>query len=156
MICFLVKLFCTVPVLRRPAAVMRHLFCSFLKSEICYQNFGGGHCCTLQVNQKNFYWKFVDFLNFCRRRRFHVDASTFDDTRDSTDDKSMFFSTTSMDVRKRANWVSWPPGKMDEKWKHAKRAVFWTFWEQSGQAGVENGAMLTTYLFRYTSECTIS
>jgi len=26
----------------------------------------------------------------------------------------------------------------------------------SGQAGVENGAMLTTYLFRYTSECTIS
>jgi len=23
------------------------------------------------------------------------------------------------------------------------------------QAGVENGAMLTTYLFRYTSECTI-
>jgi len=24
------------------------------------------------------------------------------------------------------------------------------------QAGVENGAMLTTYLFRYTSECTIS
>jgi len=30
------------------------------------------------------------------------------------------------------------------------------FREQSGQAGVENGAMLTTYLFRYTSECTIS
>ena len=28
---------------------------------------------------------------------------------------------------------------------------------QSGRlAGVENGAMLTTYLFRYTSECTIS
>jgi len=27
--------------------------------------------------------------------------------------------------------------------------------EQSGQAVVENGAMLTTYLFRYTSECTI-
>jgi len=27
--------------------------------------------------------------------------------------------------------------------------------EQSGQAGVENGAMLTTYLFRYTSKCTI-
>jgi len=24
------------------------------------------------------------------------------------------------------------------------------------KAGVENGAMLTTYLFRYTSECTIS
>jgi len=29
---------------------------------------------------------------------------------------------------------------MEEKWKHAKRAVFWTFWEQSGQAGVEIGA----------------
>ena len=44
------------------------------------------------------------------------------------------------------------PGKMDEKLKsekHAKRAVFYVsviFWE----AGVENGAMLTTYLFRYT------
>jgi len=40
-----------------------------------------------------------------------------------------------------------------------KRAVFYVyviFWEQSGQAGVENGAMLTTYLFRYTSECTMS
>jgi len=33
-----------------------------------------------------------------------------------------------------------------------KRAVFYVyviFSEQSGQAGVENGAMLTTYLFRY-------
>ena len=37
-----------------------------------------------------------------------------------------------------------------------KRAVFWIFWEQSGQEGVENGAMLTTYLFRHTSEYTIS
>jgi len=40
-----------------------------------------------------------------------------------------------------------------------KRAVFYVyviFWEQSGQAGVENGAMLTAYLFRYTPECTIS
>ena len=40
-----------------------------------------------------------------------------------------------------------------------KRPVFYVcviFWEQSGQAGAENGAMLTTYLFRYTSECTIS
>ena len=27
---------------------------------------------------------------------------------------------------------------------------------QGRQASVENGAMLTTYLFRYTSECTIS
>jgi len=33
-----------------------------------------------------------------------------------------------------------------------KRAVFYVYvilCEQSGQAGVENGAMLTTYLFRY-------
>jgi len=30
------------------------------------------------------------------------------------------------------------------------------FMHTSGQAGVENGAMLTTYLFRYTSECTFS
>jgi len=40
-----------------------------------------------------------------------------------------------------------------------KRAVFYMyvyviFREQSGQAGVENGAMLTTD--NYTSECTIS
>ena len=27
---------------------------------------------------------------------------------------------------------------------------------QGRQAGVENGCMLTTYVFRYTSECTIS
>ena len=51
---------------------------------------------------------------------------------------------------------------MDEKIKkrkHAKTAVSYvyvTFWEQSWQEGVENGAMLTTALFRYTSECTIS
>jgi len=50
---------------------------------------------------------------------------------------------------------------MDEKLKSEnvqKRAVFYvyvTVLEQSGQADVENGAMLTTYLFRYTSECTI-
>jgi len=50
---------------------------------------------------------------------------------------------------------------MDEKIKSEnmqKRAVFYVyviFREQSGQAGVENGAMLTTYLFRYSSECTI-
>jgi len=43
---------------------------------------------------------------------------------------------------------------MDEKSKSEnmqKRAVFYVyviFYEQSGQAGVENGAMLTTYLFR--------
>ena len=40
-----------------------------------------------------------------------------------------------------------------------KRAVFYVivyviFGEQSGKAGVENGAMLTTYFLRYTSECT--
>jgi len=51
---------------------------------------------------------------------------------------------------------------MDEKLKSEnmqKRAVFYVyviFREQSGQAGVENGAMLTTHLFKYTSECTIS
>jgi len=55
-----------------------------------------------------------------------------------------------------------PLKKMDEKLtseKHAKTAVFYVyviFGEQPGQAGVENGAILTTYLFRYTSECTIS
>ena len=55
-----------------------------------------------------------------------------------------------------------PPGKMDEKLKSEnmqKRAVFYVhviFREQSaGQAGVENGAMLTIYLFICTSECTI-
>jgi len=62
-----------------------------------------------------------------------------------------------------ANGVGWPlPWRMNEKLKSEnmqKRAVFYVyviFWEQSGQAGVENGAILTTYLFRYTSECTIS
>ena len=50
---------------------------------------------------------------------------------------------------------------MDEKLKNEnmQKAVFYVyviFWEQSGQADVENGAMLTTYLFRHTSECTIS
>ena len=35
-------------------------------------------------------------------------------------------------------------------------SMFTLFLEQSGQADVENGAMLTAYLFRYTSECTIS
>jgi len=44
-----------------------------------------------------------------------------------------------------------PPGKMDEKLKSEnmqKRAVFYVyviFREQSGQASVENGAMLTIY-----------
>ena len=57
-----------------------------------------------------------------------------------------------------ANGVSWPP-PWNKNRKHAKRAVFYVivyviFGEQSGKAGVENGAMLTTYLFRYTSECT--
>jgi len=55
-----------------------------------------------------------------------------------------------------------PSGKIDEKLKSEnmqKKAVCYVyviFREQSGQAGVDNGAMLTTYLFRYTSECTIS
>jgi len=44
---------------------------------------------------------------------------------------------------------------MDEKLNSEnmqKRAIFYVyviFREQSGQADVENGAMLTTYLFRY-------
>jgi len=52
-----------------------------------------------------------------------------------------------------ANGVSWPAWKMDEKLKSEnmqKRAVFYVcviFWEQSGPAGVENGAMLTIYLY---------
>ena len=56
-----------------------------------------------------------------------------------------------------------PLEKMDEeilkKRKHAKEAVFYVyviFGEQSGQADVEKGAMLTTHLFRYNLECTIS
>ena len=42
-----------------------------------------------------------------------------------------------------------PPGKMDKKikkWKHAKKSsllCLCIFWEQSGQADVGNGAMLT-------------
>jgi len=55
----------------------------------------------------------------------------------------------------RGKWVSWPlPGKIDEKLKNEnmqKRAVFYVYvilCGQSGQAGVQNGAMLTTYLFR--------
>jgi len=43
---------------------------------------------------------------------------------------------------------------MDEKYKSENMqkkqfSRFVIFLEQSGQAGVENGAMLTTYLFRY-------
>jgi len=44
---------------------------------------------------------------------------------------------------------------MDEKLKNENMQKR----EQSGQAaeaGVENGAMLTTYFLRYTLECTIS
>jgi len=49
--------------------------------------------------------------------------------------------------------VSWPPWKMDEKLKNEnmqKRAVFSVyviFWEQSGQADVQNGAMLAVVKF---------
>ena len=44
----------------------------------------------------------------------------------------------------------WRNGWKIKKRNHAKKAVFWIFWEQLGQAGVEKGAMLTTYLFKYT------
>jgi len=54
-----------------------------------------------------------------------------------------------------ANGVSWPPGKMDEKLKSENMQKS-SFGEQSGQTDVENGAMLTTHLFRYTSQCTVS
>jgi len=51
----------------------------------------------------------------------------------------------------RGKWGQLNPIK---KRKHAIKSsylyVYVIFWEQSGQAGVENGAMLTTYLFRYT------
>ena len=46
-----------------------------------------------------------------------------------------------------------PPGKNGrkiKKGKHAKKCSFLNGW-----CG-ENGAILTTYLFRYTSECTVS
>jgi len=52
-----------------------------------------------------------------------------------------------------------PPEKMDEKIKNAKTCKNDSFlnWGWGGvKADVENGAMLTTYLSRYTSECTIS
>jgi len=51
---------------------------------------------------------------------------------------------------------------MDEKLKSENMQkeqfslCYVTFSEQSGQAGVENGAMLTAYLSRCTSECTVS
>jgi len=52
-----------------------------------------------------------------------------------------------------------PPGKMDEKLKseNMQKEQF-SEWGVGVKGGVENGAMLTTYLFRYrpTSECTIS
>ena len=56
-----------------------------------------------------------------------------------------------------ANGVSWPPWKMDENLKseNMQKEQFLNGWV-GVKAGVENGAMQTTYLFRYTSECTIS
>jgi len=45
---------------------------------------------------------------------------------------------------------AWKNGwKIKKLLKHAKRALFW-------MVGGENGAILTTHLFTYTSECTIS
>jgi len=43
---------------------------------------------------------------------------------------------------------------MDEKLKseNMQKDKF-SEWRRGVKAGVENGAMLTTYLFRYTSEC---
>ena len=59
---------------------------------------------------------------------------------------------------RRGKWgqlTLWKNEWKTKKRKHAKRAVFYVyviFWEQSGQADVENGAMMTTYSFRYTSQ----
>jgi len=63
--------------------------------------------------------------------------------------------------RIRANGSADPPREkwMAEKLKKAKTCQKSSFLNRGGvevKAGVENGAMLTTYLFRYTSECTIS
>jgi len=46
---------------------------------------------------------------------------------------------------------------MDEKLKkeNMQKEQF-SEWGERVKAIVENGAMLTTYLFKYTSECTIS
>jgi len=64
----------------------------------------------------------------------------------------------------RGKWGQLTPWKMDAKLqsenvqKREQFSMLTVYFESnhSGQAGVENGAMLTTYLFRYTSECTIS
>jgi len=54
----------------------------------------------------------------------------------------------------RGKWgqlTPWINGWKIKKRNHAKKAVFSVyviFWEQSGQVGVDNGAMLTIYLFR--------
>ena len=61
-----------------------------------------------------------------------------------------------------AKGVSWPPGKMDEKMKSEnmqKRAVFYAYviiLRAIKASRCRDSAMLTTYLFTYTSECTIS
>jgi len=50
--------------------------------------------------------------------------------------------------------------KIYKKQKHAKKeqfSMFMLYFESNqGRQVVENGAMLTTYLFRYTPECTVS
>jgi len=55
-----------------------------------------------------------------------------------------------------------PRGKIDENLKSEnvqkdQFSMFMLYFESNqGKADVDNGAMLTTYLFRYTSNCTIS
>jgi len=58
---------------------------------------------------------------------------------------------------RRGKWGQLTPlEKMDEKLR-SENIQKDQFSEWGGvKAGVENGAMLTTYLFRCTSECTIS
>ena len=87
-----------------------------------------------------------------------------DDHRASTN-FTVQYSKTNVEPRHGRQHIG-PRGKWGQKngWKikkrkHTKMAVFYLyviFWEQAGQADVENGAMLTTYLFRNTSGCTIS
>jgi len=77
-------------------------------------------------------------------------------------EKLSIFSLLTWATAHRGKLGQLTPWKTDEKLKSENmrnRAVFYVFVifsEQSGKAGVENGARLATYLFRYTSECTIS
>ena len=56
----------------------------------------------------------------------------------------------------RGEWGEWPPGKMDEKWKgKTGRRERFSEWGGVGWSDTSDDWLLTTYLFRYTSKCTI-